>query len=260
MKRVGGAIELMLTLGDRKVAFWYDESMKLLLTSNGLTNSSIVNALEELVGKPREQIKAAFIPSAAFPSDDYKSESKDWLVNNLYEVKEFCDFIDIVSLADLTKEEVLVRLEYADVIFVGGGNAFYLSYMMEKHGLFEELLRLLETRVYVGISAGSMIVTQSLRAASGAIKNTDKFYDEEYDEIGPKSRSAGRSAQVVDFVVRPHFNSVSFPNINGDYLEEIAKDVKVPLYAIDDESAIKVVDGSVEVVSEGKWKIYNNSE
>lgn len=228
--------------------------MKLLLTSNGLSNSSIVRALEQLVDKPRDQIKAAFIPSAAFPTDDYKNESKDWLVNNLYEAKELCGFIDIVSLADLTKEEILERLEYVDVIFVGGGNAFYLSYLMEKHDLFDELPRLLESRVYVGISAGSMIVTQSLRATSGAIKHPDKFYDEEYDEIGPE----GRSAQLVDFVIRPHFNNVSFPNINGDYLEEIAKDVKVPLYAIDDESAIKVVDGSVEIVSKGKWKIFND--
>ncbi len=233
--------------------------MKLLLTSSGLSNSSIADALEELVGKPRNQIKVAFIPNAGFPSDDFKNQPKDWLVDDLYRIKEFCGFIDIVSLSDLTKEQVLERLEYADVISIGGGNVFYLSYMMENHGLFEELPRLLETRVYAGISAGSMIVTQSLRSASGAIKNTDKFYDEEYDEIGPKGRSAGRSAKLVDFVVRPHLNSVSFPTIHGDYLEEIAKDVKFPLYAIDDESAIKVVDGSIEIVSEGQWKIYNKN-
>lgn len=232
--------------------------MKLLLTSNGLSNSSITDALEELVGKPRDQIKVAFIPNAGFPVDDFKNESRDWLVNDLYRIKEFCGFIDIVSLADLTTEEVLERLAYVDVIFIGGGNAFYLSYMMEKHGLFEELPKLLETRVYAGISAGSMIVTPSLRATSGAIKNIDKFHEGKYDEIGPKGRSAGRSAKLVDFVVRPHLNSVSFPSAHGDYLEAIAKDVKVPFYAIDDETAIKVVGGSVEVVSEGKWKIYND--
>jgi dipeptidase E len=231
--------------------------MKLLLTSNGLSNQSIANALEKLVGKPRKQIKVAFIPNAGFPIDDFKNESRDWLVDDMYRIKEFCGFIDIVSLTDLTKQEIYERLEYADVIFVGGGNVFYLSYYMEKVGLFAELPRLLKTRVYAGISAGSMIVTDSLRTASGAIKNPDKFYDEEYDEIGPVGRSAGRSAKLVNFVVRPHLNGKSFPITKGDFLESIAKDVKVPLYAIDDNSAVQVIDDSVEVITEGEWKLLN---
>jgi dipeptidase E len=231
--------------------------MKLLLTSNGLSNQSISNALEDLVGKPRKDIKIAFIPNAGFPIDDFKNESRDWLVDDMYRMKEFCGFIDIVSLTDLTKHEIYERLEYSDVIFVGGGNVFYLSYCMDKIGLFDELSRLLKTRVYAGISAGSMIATDSLRTASGAINNPEKFYDEEYDEIGPRGRSAGRSAKLVNFVVRPHFNSKNFPNIKGGYLEAIAKDVKVPLYAIDDNSAVKVDDDSIEVISEGEWKLLN---
>ncbi len=230
--------------------------MKLLLTSNGLSNSSIANALEEMVGKPRKEIKVAFVPNAGFPVDDFKNESRDWLVNDLYRIKEFCGFIDIVSLADLTKEQILERLEYADVIFVGGGNAFYLSYMLEKHDIFDELPKLLGTRIYAGISAGSMIATQSLRTTSGAIKNTSKFHDEEYEALGPNEHTAGRTLKLVDFVIRPHFNKTKFPNIQGDFLEEIAKDVDVPLYAIDDDTAIKVVDGAIEVISEGEWKIY----
>lgn len=231
--------------------------MKLLLTSNGLSNTSIAKALEELVGKPRKEIKIAFIPNAGFPVDDFKNESREWLVNDMYRIKEFCGFIDIVSLADLSKDQVQERLEYADVIFVGGGNAFYLSYCLEKAELFDKLPNLLKTRVYAGISAGSMIATQSLRTASGAINKRDKFYDEEYDEMGPEGKSAGRSLKLVDFVVRPHLNSKSFPKIRGDYLKEIAKDVDVPLYAIDDDTAIKVVDGKIEVISEGDWKLYD---
>ncbi len=229
--------------------------MKLLLTSNGLSNSSIADALENLVGKPRKEIKIAFIPTAAFPEDDEKHESRDWLVDDLYRIKEFSGFIDIVSLADLPKENILERLEYTDVIFVGGGNVFYLSYWMGKSGVFDALPALLKTKVYAGISAGSMIATSSLRSSSHAIKNPDKYYDELYDEFGPKGRSAGITAKLVDFVVRPHLNSKTFPNVNGDYLESIANDIKQPLYAIDDNSAVKVVDGKVEVVSEGEWKL-----
>lgn len=231
--------------------------MKLLLTSNGLSNDSIANALEELAGKPRKETKIAFIPTAAFARDDNKHESREWLINDLYRVKEFAGFVDVVSLADLTSEEILERLAYVDVIFVGGGNTFYLSYWMEKTGLFAELPKLLETRVYAGISAGSMIATANLRAASQAIKNPAKFYDGLYDELGPKGRSSATTAKLVDFLVRPHYGTFTFPSVPGDFLEAIAHDEKLPLYAIDDTSALKVVDGSVEVVTEGTWKRYN---
>jgi dipeptidase E len=231
--------------------------MKLLLTSNGLSNKSIENALEELVGKPRKETKIAFIPTAGFPVDDVNNESRDWLADDIYRIKEFCGYFDIVSLADLTREEIVKRLEYVDVIFVGGGNTFYLSYMMEKSGLFEELPKLLETRVYAGISAGSMITTESIRTASQAINNPNAFYDDEYNEFGPEGRSAKVSLKFVPFVVRPHYGSKFFPKIRGDFLEEIARDVKVPLYAIDDDTALKVIDGKVEVITEGNWKLYN---
>ena len=230
--------------------------MKLLLTSNGLSNPSIENALEELIGKPREEARIAFIPTAGFVEASDWRHSREWLVNDMYRISQFCGSIDIISLADLKREEIVPRLEYADVIFIGGGNVFYLSYWMEKLGLFEELPRLLKTRVYAGISAGSMIATDSIRTASQAIENPDIFHDKEFDILGPKGRSAGKTAKLVNFVVRPHYNAKYFPNINGDFLEEIAKDVKVPLYAIDDQSALKVVNGQVDVISEGTWKLY----
>lgn len=231
--------------------------MKLLLTSNGLSNDSIINALEKLVGKPRKQTKIAFIPTAAFPEDDDKHESREWLVDDMYRIKEFCGFIDVVSLADLGPEAVLERLTYADVIFVGGGNTFYLSYWMEKSGLFDELPRLLETRVYAGISAGSMMATPSLRSTSHAIKNTVAFYEEQYDEFGPAGQSLGKTARLVNFHVRPHYNRVTFPTVSGDFLESIANDLEEPLYAIDDNSAITVDGTSINVISEGQWKLYN---
>jgi dipeptidase E len=230
--------------------------MKLLLTSNGLSNQSIASALEELVGKPRKETRIAFIPTAGFAESDKPDESKGWLADDIYRIKEFCGVIDIVSLVDLPKEHILKRLEAADVIFVGGGNAFYLSYWMEKTGLFEELPRLLETRIYAGISAGSMIATASIRTASAAIENPDAYHQEMYGILGPKGRSAGKTANLVSFVLRPHYKSKYFPKVQGDYLEIASRDVGVPLYAIDDETALKVIDDEVEVVSEGEWKLY----
>lgn len=233
--------------------------MKLLLTSNGLSNASIADALEELVGKPRKETRIIFIPTAAFPQDEDKHEARDWLVDDMHRIKEFCGFIDIVSLADLPKAQVLDRLEYADVIFVGGGNTFYLSYCMQQAGLFEELPRLLEGRVYAGISAGSIVAGQSLVLASQALKNPQALEDEDYDLLGPKGQASGKALKLVDFLIRPHLNNRYFSLVRKDLLEEKAKEVKLPFYALDDDSALKVDGGRIEVVSEGEWLLLNGN-
>lgn len=150
-----------------------------------------------------------------------------------------------------------MSLEYSDVIFAGGGNSFYLSYCMKASGLFEVLPQLLETRIYAGISAGSMVATASLRTASQAIENKTAFYDEEYAEFGPTGRSLAETAKLVDFVIRPHFNSFTFPNVQGDFLAQIVQDVDVPLYAIDDNSAVMVNGDDVQVIGEGEYKVFN---
>jgi dipeptidase E len=231
--------------------------VKLLLTSNGLTNKSIKQALETLVGKPRSTIKIAFIPTAAFMEKLDDHEARDWLADDMERVKQFGSFFDVVSLADVTTSELIKRLSYVDVIFVGGGNPFYLSYWMEKSGLFAALPKLLESKVYAGLSAGSMIVTDSLGTAACAIKYPDYFKTKQFAKLGPKGRSAGKTAQLVDFVIRPHYTNKTFPHIKGDYLEALAKDIPLPIYALDDESALSVIDGQVAVISEGTWKRYN---
>ena len=230
----------------------YTWNMKLLLTSNGLANNSIKDALEDLVGKHRNEIKIVFIPTAAFCTDETAHEKHDWLAKDINDAKEFCGHFRIVSLADVSKEEMLSSLEYADVIFIGGGNAFYLSYWMDKLGLFDELPRLLESRVYAGISAGTMIATQSLRTVSHAIKNTEFFNQGKFDEFVPGGKANSRTAKLVDLVVRPHYGRRDF---DEEYLEDIARDVGYPLYALDDQSALKIIDGKVEVISEGTWKL-----
>ena len=241
----------------RPYGMLYNQAMKLLLTSNGLSNALIEDALETLVGKSRGHIKIAFIPTAAFPEDDKKHESRHWLVDDLYRIKEFCGFIDIVSLTDLPQDKIRERLEYVYVIFVGGGNTFYLSYWMEQRGVFDMLPSLLATRVYAGISAGSMIATSTLRSASQAIKNPDAFYDELYDEFGPPGQSSARTARLVDFAMRPHYQSFTFPKVQGDFLQAIADDVRIPLYAIGDNSALMVVDGRTTMVGGGEWKLFD---
>lgn len=232
--------------------------MKLLLTSGGLANETISKALEDMVGKSRKDIRVVFVPTAAFPYEDGE-HNKEWLVRDLYRTMEFCGYLDVASLADLSQEDLMKKLEPADVIFVGGGNTFYLSYWMDKSGLFDMLPELLKSKVYVGSSAGSMVVTYSLRSTHQAIENSDKFMDEDYDEMGPPGQSSARTAKLVDIVFKPHMNSAKFSKIKNEHMAKIAKDMPVPLYAVDDQCAVKVEDGKITVVGEGDWKIYESS-
>ncbi|MEK7554866.1 MAG: Type 1 glutamine amidotransferase-like domain-containing protein [Patescibacteria group bacterium] len=215
--------------------------MKLLLTSNGLSNQSIAKALFELVGKQPSETTIAFIPTAM----NVGGGDKGWFINDLQNLKkQNLKSIDIVDISALPKHAWLPRLESADVLFFSGGNTSHLMRWIKESGLIDVLPQLLKTRVWAGISAGSIVTNPTL-----ALSNKDKmiYYEEEF---GYKSEDA---LHLVNFYTRPHFNSPHFPHANEKYLREVAKGLNAPLYAIDDQSALKVVDGKVEVVSEGKW-------
>lgn len=108
--------------------------------------------------------------------------------------------------------------------------------------------------------AGSMVVTHSLNVARERLERTGIHYDDEYDEAAPPNAGSDRTLRLVDFVIRPHLNAEWFPNATLVSMERAAAKVNVPLYAFDDETAIKVVDGSIEVVSEGEWKLFDTAQ
>lgn len=230
--------------------------MKLLLTSGGITNISIADAFIDLAGKDAKDIKVAFIPTAGL----ILANNKDWLIDDMYNIKKLGCYVDIVDLAQLKKDEWLPRVELCDVIFVGGGNGFYLSYCMQKSGFMDELPRLLETRVYCGISAGSMIAGQSFVMTSAALDKPEAFIDEDYDDLGPVGRSDGKALQLVNLVFRSHLNSPKFPKLRKDFIAERAQKIPEPVYALDDDSALKIFDDKIAVISEGEWLVFNEEK
>ena len=227
--------------------------MKLLLTSGGLTNPSICKALEDLVGKPAKDTKIGFIPTAA----NSERSDKEWLINDLYRIKQQGYFVDIIELTALAPDAVMQALEDKDVIFVGGGNTFYLSYWLQKRGLFDRLPELLKTKVYAGISAGSMIAGESLVLSSQAQNNLKAFEDEDYDLAVSTGEASGDTLHLVPLIFRPHLNSRWAPNAKNEIIAKKAAKLTDKVYALDDNSALKIIDGTVEVVSEGEWREYN---
>ncbi len=217
--------------------------MKLLLTSAGITNNTIKEALAKLCDKKFSECTAIFVPTAA----NVEIGDKGWLVDNFREfqdlgLKEF----DIVDISALAKEDIFSRFKAADILAFGGGNTFHLIHWLEKLDMKKEMHELLKTKVYFGISAGSMVATDNL-----ILSDSNRLYAE---YAGPVDRIDGLG--LVDFYIRPHFNSLHFPDVNDENIKDIAKGFKEPIYAIDDDTGIVVKDGEIEIVSEGKWEKY----
>ncbi|MFX0097238.1 MAG: Type 1 glutamine amidotransferase-like domain-containing protein [Candidatus Hodarchaeota archaeon] len=230
---------------------------KLLLTSAGITNERIREALVDLLGKPIGQSTALFVPTAiyAYPTgSNYAWTSLQSLGNLGW--KEL-GILELTALPSVKREVWLPEVEEADAIIVGGGNAFYLSFWMQESGLFNVLSELLETgKTYVGISAGSMILTHSLNFDRKRFEKTGIYYDDEYEEEAPINAGSDKTMHLVGFVIRPHLNLSMAPKVTLENIEKWAAKIDVPLYAIDDQTALKVIDGKVEVITEGNWKLF----
>ncbi|MFA6194693.1 MAG: Type 1 glutamine amidotransferase-like domain-containing protein [Patescibacteria group bacterium] len=215
--------------------------MKLLLTSNGLSNQSIAKALFELVGRPASETTIVFIPTAM----NVARGSKEWFINDLYNIKkQGCKFIDIVDISALPEDAWKPRIEAGDVLFFSGGHSSHLMRWLKESGLAELLPELLKTRVYAGISAGSAVATPTLVLSDGDKK---AYYEEKF---GYRSEEA---LHFVDFYVCPHFNSPKHLSARKEYIEPIARETGKTFYALDDESALKIVDDKIEVITEGEY-------
>jgi dipeptidase E len=226
--------------------------MKLLLTSAGISNASIHNALVDLLGKSMAETSALFVPTAiyAFPSKSpfpHGTEIAARMIRGTIG-DPFCDLtwksfgvLELTALPSIQRERWVPLLQQTDVLLVGGGDCQYLSYWMQKSGVADLLPLLLDRMVYVGVSAGSMIMTRFGTTYGGHAlpAHTDK------------------ALGLVDIALHPHLDHEWFPENSLANLEKLAATLSVPSYAIDDQSALKVVDGSVEVISEGHWKLFN---
>ena len=215
--------------------------MKLLLTSSGLTNPSIISALEDLLGKSAQGARLAFIPTAA----NVESGDKSWMIDDLYRCKNAGFEMDIVDISALSKEIWLPRLQSAELLLFGGGNTFHLMHWVKKSGLQEELPELLQTRVYAGISAGSCIAGPTI------FNSVQNLFGEKYE------LDIREGLGLVNVHLIPHLNSPYFEKITEENLREASKDLAEPVYALDHDSAVKVVDNNVEVVGEGKYLVFN---
>jgi dipeptidase E len=217
--------------------------MKFLLTSAGIKNTSIHNALVDLLGKPTAEASALCIPTAVYPFSVGPSMSYRFISgvgpNPLTELGwKSLGVLELTALPSIKRENWVAPVEEADALLVMGGDVMYLCRWMRESGL-ADLLPSLREKVYVGISAGSMV--------------TAPIFGETYDD---PPFVIDKGLGLVDFALLPHVDHEDHPESSMANAERMAAEVPVPTYAIDDQTAIKVVNGTVEVVSEGHWKLF----
>jgi dipeptidase E len=222
--------------------------MKLLLTSSGIKNPSIEEALVDLLGKPIAESSALIVATAIYPFAEGPSNA--WRVFNGKAQGPFAEVgwkslgvLELTALPSIKKESWGPLLQETDALLVWGGHVMYLCYWMRQSGL-ADLLPSLDNLVYVGVSAGSIVTTPY----NGDVEFNLQTLPEDSDA----AREGDRALGLVDFTMRVHVDREGF-NSMADVVSW-ASGIPVPTYALDDETAIRVVDGSPEVVSEGNWK------
>ncbi|MFD8029823.1 Type 1 glutamine amidotransferase-like domain-containing protein [Streptomyces sp. NPDC059717] len=223
--------------------------MKFLLTASGLRNETQRIALRDMLGKPFTSAKLVCIPTAsvAEPGDH------GWFVEDLSRLHSLgWRELDLLELNGLPRGMVVDRLSHADVIYVHGGNPYYLARSITSNGLADAFLDVLQDRVYVGVSAGSMIFSQHLSEHSA-------------DVIGDTADLHALGAMTVrppfglfDWYLKPHLYSPHFPERNDAWADRIVERADFPVYFIDDETAVRVHDDEVDVVTEGRWRFHRD--
>lgn len=231
--------------------------MKLLLTSAGLSNDSIRDALTGLLGRPTDQCSAVQIPTAIYGLPEGLSGATE--MTRYWDALGWQDMatLELTALPSLPEHLWRPQLEAVDAILVAGGNSGYLSYWFHQSGFATLLPDLLNDAVYVGVSAGSCVLTPGLNYDAERLAETGVYYDDEYDEAAPPGAGDSRGVGLVDFVLRPHLHSADFPDMSMAAMERAAAKIDLPMYAIDDQTAIQVVDDEVDVISQGEWRLFN---
>ena len=216
--------------------------MKLLLTSAGIKNQSIEDALVDLLGKPIAESSALCIPTASYGHHSFAGAWRFISGNSPLRMTGLgwgsLGVLELTALPSLERERWVPLVEEVDVLLVGGGDSLYLAHWARESG-FADLLPSLAETVWVGLSAGSMVLTPRI--------------GEDFKVWNPPD-GGDRALGVVEFSIFPHVDHPDLPENTMAEAERWAAGLGNPAYAIDDDTAITVVRGAVEVVTEGHWR------
>jgi dipeptidase E len=242
--------------------------MRALLTSSGIKNRSIHDALVDLLGKPVSESNALFIPTAIYPFPGGPGMAWRAMCGKgpapLSELGwKSLGILELSVLPSIEESAWVPTVRDADALLVWGGDPMFLANWMRRSGLTGLLPTLRSDAVYVGVSAGSIAAattfvetyTEPPRGTDGPLKSDDIVFATPGGDVH-RTLVTGQGAGLVDFAVIPHLEHPHHPDASFANAEKWAAHIPAPTYAIDDETAISVVDGVARVVSEGQWNLF----
>jgi len=242
--------------------------MRALLTSAGVKNSSIRDALVDLLDKPIAEANALVIPTALYPFPG--GPGMAWRAICGKGPSPLCELgwrslgvLELTALPSIEEAAWVPAVRDADALLVCGGDPLFLANWMRRSGLSGLLPTLRSEAVYVGVSAGSIAAASSFvetydeppRGNDGPPKSEDIVFATPQGDVN-RILATGQGAGLVDFAVIPHLEHPDHPDASLSSAEKWAARIPAPTYAIDDDTAITVTDGTVEVVSEGHWRLF----
>ena len=220
--------------------------LRLLLTSAGVKNTSIHTALVDLLGKPIAESSALCIPTAQYGHPNVGPGAGPWRFisgtsdNPMVELGwKSVGVLELTALPSIDEQHWIPKVQETDALLVAGGDALYLCHWMRQSGL-ADLLPSLKDTVWVGLSAGSMVMTSRI--------------GDDFVQWKPPAGGDDTTLGIVDFSICPHLAHDDMPGNSMAEAEQWAAGIPGPAYAIDDQTAIKVTDDTTEVISEGQWR------
>ncbi len=200
--------------------------MKLLLTSTGFTNPKIGDFFVNLLNKPISKVKIIFIPTASRSKEElyYVEESKNELIQ--IGIKKSNLFI-----YNLDKRLSYNDVKNYDVIYVCGGNTFYLTLKIREDGFDKVIKKLVkEDKLYLGVSAGSVLAGPNIDAAAPFDPNDVNLKD-------------WTGLNLTDIIVSPHAN-----NKDKKIIEKLAREAKYKFIPITDNQALFISDKEKKII------------
>jgi len=243
--------------------------MKLLLTSSGISNPSIRAALEDLLEKPIAESTALFIPTGIYPFKQGQNYAWNPIAGDA--ASRMCGLgwksmgiLELSVLPSIAESQWIPSLEEADALLVWGGDPVFIQYWMEKSGVADILESVNKDLVYVGVSAGSMIVSKLFaevydvkRAAAGTALHEEEVVFSLRNGSQPLNLFTAEGMGLTEFSIIAHYANPDHGTACSPNVELWASKLPCPVYAIDEHTAIVVRHGQVSVVTEGQWKLFN---
>jgi len=205
--------------------------MKKLFLASSASNTLI--KFVESLNCPTSDLKVAFVPTAGHLYEDnwFIEKDRNALINLGFNVED-------INLENKNKSQLINEMNGIDIVFVAGGNTFYLLQEVMKSEFNEIIISFVEKGgMYIGSSAGSLLAGPSIELAQNIDDQNDAPELKSYDSLG-----------LVDFVVMPHYDDEDFKDKIDSNLEKFSN-YKYEIIKITDREAVLVEGDGFKIVS-----------